>query len=120
MHNNGFTIFVGTGNAAVTANDYSLNTPVTLDVTAASCTTNANGIVTTSRTFENNTGSSVTIREIGLYIFRQHTEFSGTLIPVVMIGRKVLDTPVTIPNGEQRTFEYVIDMNHISFSDLDN
>lgn len=113
---NGFTLFVGSGNTAVTANDYCLDTPVTLNVVAASCTTNASGLVTVLRTFENNTGSSVTINEIGLYVFAY---FPATA-PVVMIGRKVLSTPVTIPNGEQRTFEYIVDMNHISFSEADN
>ena len=114
---NGFTLFIGTGETPVAAEDYCLDNSVTLDVTAAYCTTNSNGIVTVSRAFENNTGSDVTIKEMGLYMF---TETYSALCPVVMMGRKVLDTPVTIPDGEQRLFEYIINMNNITFTEADS
>ena len=120
---NGFVLFVGTGDTAVTANDYCLDTPISLSVIAAYCMTPASGIVTTSRTFENNTANAVTIKEIGLYFFRtgwnRYSE-DFPIGPIIMIGRKVLDTPVTIPVNEAKTFEYIIDMNHITFQNADN
>ena len=115
---NGFTIFVGTGDTAVTANDYKLDTPVTLDVLSASCIQNADGTIVVARTFQNNTGSDVVIKEKGLYIFM--TRVNNSQIPVVMIGRKVLDTPVTIPDGGAYTFTTTIDMSQITFSEADN
>ena len=115
---NGFTLFVGNGNTAVTSSDYCLDNAIELDVTASSCTTNSNGIVTVQRTFENNTGSVVTISELGLYFFRTGGYLAES--PIVMIGRKVFDSAVTIPDGEQRTFEYIIYMNHINFTETDN
>lgn len=115
---NGFVLFVGSGNTAVTADDYKLDTALNLTVTAASCACNGDGKILVSRTFKNTTGSDVTIKELGLYLFAECAE--GYEIPVIMLGRKVLSTPLVIPNGEQRTFEYVIDMNHISFSEADS
>lgn len=112
---NGFVLFVGSGTTSVTASDYCLDNPVTLDVTGASCTCSPSGIVTTTRTFENNTGASVSINEYGLYVFS--TQNGGYEKPVVMIGRKVFSSPIVIPNGEQRTFEYIIHMENVTFSD---
>lgn len=115
---NGFTLFVGTGNTAVSATDFKLASPANLDVVAAYCTTDATGIVTVSRTFKNSTGSSVNIKELGLYVFQATYDYEDK--PVVMVGRKVFDSAVTIPNGEQRTFEYIINMNNITFTEADS
>lgn len=125
MQSNGFVLFVGTGDTAVASQDYCLDTPIGLTPIAAYCLTPASGIVTTSRTFENSTANDVTIKEVGLYLFRtgSYLNYGGPYTPtfhVIMIGRKVLDTPVTIPVGEARTFEYTIDMNHITFQNADN
>lgn len=108
---NGFVLFVGTGTTEPTAADYKLATPVTLDVTGASCTHNANGKTYVTRTFTNNTGADVTVNELGCYVFKSVascTASSCPTTPVVMIGRTVLDTPVTIANGDSQTFTYVI------------
>lgn len=120
---NGFTMFVGTGDTAVTADDYKLDTPVTLDVLNASCVHNSDNTTVITRTFQNNTGNDVVIKEKGIYVFASQSGNSGLSsggVPVVMIGRKVLDTPVTIPNGGAYTFTTTIDMSQITFSEADN
>lgn len=104
---NGFTIFVGTGDTTVTADDYKLDTPITLSVTSAQCTQNSDGSTVTLRTFTNNTSENVIIKEIGLYLFR-YTKDGAT--PIIMLGRKVLSTPVTIPVGASYTFTWTIDL----------
>lgn len=107
---NGFILFVGTGDTAPAVTDYKLATPATLDVTSASCTHNTNGKTYVQRTFQNNTGADVTIKELGCYIFKSvANQLSSTpSTNAVMIGRTVLETPVTIANGDSQTFTYVI------------
>ena len=108
---NGFVLFVGTGDTAAAATDIKLATPVTLDVTSASCTHNANGKTYVQRTFTNNTGADVTVKEIGCYVFKSVASCGESYCPttpLVMIGRTVLETPVTIANGDSQTFTYVI------------
>ena len=112
----GFTIFLGSGNTAVTASDYCLDTPLNLTVTGASCSTSAGGVVTTIRTFENNTGSDVSVSEYGLYLFK-NKDTNEVSYPVILLGRKVLSSPIVIPNGEQRTFEYIVRLNNITFTE---
>ena len=115
---NGFTIFLGTGDTEATVDDYCLANSVELASTGGSCTHYENGLTTVERTFVNNTGDDVTIKEIGLYMFSPNTE-AGKEYPIILMGRKILKTPVTIPVGEQRTFTYVIDMSAISFEEVD-
>ena len=112
----GFILFVGTGDTPVESSDYKLDSRIVLDVLGASCTQSPNGVVTVMRNFANNTGSDVLIKEVGLYMFMQSTIASYP----VMIGRKVLLTPVSILNGDSRTFEYTIDMRQISFAEADS
>lgn len=82
--------------------------------------------ITTTRIFQNITGSEVTIKEIGLYLFRSNCcAYENYLmpagnVPIVMLGRKVLETPITLADGECYTFSYTIDMNKISFAEADN
>ena len=111
---NGFTLFVGSGNRAVTPSDYCLENAVTLLVIGASCIHYADGRTITTRIFYNNTDEDVTINEIGLYIFT-----TAYTTPIIMIGRKVLQTPVIIPKGEQYTFSYTIDTSRVSFAEAD-
>lgn len=111
MTYNGFVLFVGTGTTEPTAEDFKLATPLTLDVASASCIHNANGKTYVARTFTNNTGSDVTVKELGCYVFKSVASCTSSncpSTPVVMIGRTVLDTPVTIANGDSQTFTYVI------------
>ena len=127
---NGFVLFVGTNNnnenenigTTASENDYCLNKAVELSVTSASCTSLSSSKTYVSRTFANNTENDVEIKEIGCYIFTEFckdTDVQPYSLPIVMIGRKVLTSPVTIPVGEQRTFTYVIDMSAISFEEAD-
>lgn len=115
---NGFTLFVGSGTTAPTVNDYKLDTPVELDVLAASCYQNEDGKVITTRTFYNNTGSSVTLNEIGLYLFKPAKNAAGSsgTQPIVMLGRKVFNNPVTIAAGDSYTFTYTVDMSDITLN----
>ena len=54
------------------------------------------------------------IKEIGLYLFRSTcSAYENYLmpagnVPIVMIGRKVLETPITLADGECYTFSYTI------------
>lgn len=119
----GFVIFVGTGDTPVTAEDYKLDAPISLNVMNASCIQNSDGTVVITRTFTNNTSNEVVIKEKGLYIFSNKynpTRPATHATPIVMIGRKVLDTPVTIPVGASYAFTTIIDMSQITFSEADN
>lgn len=108
---NGFTLFVGTGDTAETAEDYKLANAVELAVTGASCLHADNGKTFVTRTFQNNTESAVTIKEVGLYVFRCIGNQANNQI--VMIGRKVLETPVTINVGDVYTFTYSVNLSVI-------
>lgn len=113
----GFTLFVGEGATPETSEDYKLDSPLVLTVTSASCIQNSQGTVTVARTFQNNTQNEVTVKEKGLYIFSYYNNQNSY---AVMIGRKVLDTPVTIPIGASYTFTTTIDMTQVTFSEADN
>ena len=113
---NGFTIFIGSGYTPAAPEDYKLENALELGVIAASCFHYANGKTIVSRSFYNNTGEYVTIREIGCYIFVN----SNPNQPIVMIGRKVLPSPVIIPDGQQYTFTYTIDTSRVSFEEADS
>ena len=105
---NGFVLFVGDGTTEPADTDYKLANAVELDVVSASCIHNANGKTYVSRTFTNNTGANVTIKELGCYLFSSQVVDATNSTPIVMIGRTVLETPVTIANGDSQTFTYVI------------
>lgn len=123
----GFTIFVGTGTTPVEPTDYCLDSAITLASTSGECHHNAYGKTVVKRTFVNDTSDSVDITEIGLYMFDHQggNPDSGPngdkpFAPVVMMGRKVFDTPVTIEVGDSYTFTYIIDFNQITFADADS
>jgi hypothetical protein len=52
------------------------------------------------RTFTNNSGASITVREIGLFIKIRPQNF--------MFARDVLSSPITVPNGSTLTLRYII------------
>lgn len=118
---NGFVIFVGSGDTAVTAADYCLDSALELAVLDASCYHNEYQRTEVRRTFQNNTVNAVTINEVGLYVFTQNNlnfEPGDTRnFPLIMIGRRVLETPVTLQVGDSYTFTYVIDMSNITFTE---
>ena len=113
---NGFVLFVGTGETAEAATDFNLNTPVELSVTSASCTHNAYNKTLVARTFQNNTANAVTVKEVGLYLFaHQGSSTASSFYPVILIGRKVLDVPVTLAVGDTYTFTYNLDFSGIVY-----
>lgn len=114
---NGMVLFVGTGDTPVTADDYCLAEAKELQVTGASCTHTENETTLVTRSFINNTSEDVTIKEVGLYVFHDFNNVGSSSYHqyIVMIGRTVLDTPVTMAVGEGYTFTYIIDMSNISF-----
>ena len=114
---NGFILFLGTGNTPVTSTDYKLDTPCTLAVTSSSCLHYQEGYTLVERTFQNNTGSSVTIKEVGCYLFQEQGT-RNTAYPI-LIGRKVLSVPVTIAANESCTFNYIINSADISLEGSD-
>lgn len=103
----GFILFVGTGDTEVTETDYKLSSSIALSVTNASCKHNADGTTTVTRTFLNNTENEVIIKELGLYVFKYYNSETSY---AVMLGRKVLTTPVLIPVGASYTFTWTIDL----------
>ncbi len=115
---NGFTIFLGTGDTEATVNDYCLADAIKLASTGGSCTHLANGLTTVQRTFVNNTENDVTIKEIGLYMFSPNSE-TGKEYPIVLMGRKVLSSPITIPVGDTYVATYNIDFRNISYAEAD-
>lgn len=121
--NNGFVIFVGTGDTEVTAEDYCLDSAIELEVTGAFCYHSAFRKTQVGRTFLNSTADAVTIKEIGLYMFtmNNYSYAAGRSenFPLIMIGRKVLTTPVTLEVGDLYTFTYEIDMSGITFEEAD-
>lgn len=95
---------IGSGNTAPTENDYCLESPIDLGFSGKSyCTPildENNNIIGTqnSVTYINNTGSEVTIREIGTYWCAFFTNASA--VSWFLIERTVLETPVVVPvNG---------------------
>ena len=113
---NGFVLFVGTGDTPPTPDDYKLENAVELGVLTASCIHYANGRTIVSREFFNNKDEDVTIKEIGCYIFANISPNQ----PLVMIARKVLPTPVIIPDEQHYMFTYTIDTSQISFAEADS
>lgn len=105
-------IVVGTGNTAVTVDDYALETKIAHGVGAgqlsyqavsadADCANSPAGtwFVNINRTFINNSGDSILIKEVGIYA--KSTNY-------YCIERTVLDTPYTVLNGEGCVVNYKI------------
>lgn len=117
---NGFTIFLGTGDTEATVNDYCLANSIELASTGGSCTHLENGVTTVQRTFVNNTENDVTIKEIGLYMFSPNSDSNSSYqYPIILMGRKVLTSPITIPVGDTYTATYNIDFRNISYTEAD-
>lgn len=115
---NYLTLFVGTGTTAPTTDDYCLDSAIELAVASASCEVNTTGTsIVTTRTFSNNTGSDVTITEVGLYLVREVKDLTDTTEAAraypLMIARQVLSTPVVIPAGISETFNYKLDISNL-------
>lgn len=122
---NGFVLFVGTGDNPSSSSDFKLENAVELNIISASCIHNADETTIITRTFQNNTGEEVIINEVGLYMFCSQTSYDtykneNYYVPVIMLGRKVLNTPIIIANSESYTFTYKIDMSKILFEEAED
>ena len=92
---------LGTGNTQATEDDYSLESEVELTRVASSSVYGSESyIYNFTETFVNETGAEVTVREIALTVSKIDTK--------LLLGRLVLDNPVTIANGEVYAFSYTI------------
>lgn len=103
-----FGLLVGIGDTEPTVEDYALANQVVLDTVSFQCT-NSNGTLfpTVTHTMTNNSGGTLVITEIGLYI----GIYSNT--KPCLLGRKLLETPVTMENGQSYTFQYNIDLTNL-------
>jgi len=108
-------IVVGTGSTAVTIDDYKLatqimngtgsgqmrhlaSTPGSPSVVGSDCS------FLTSRTFLNNSGDSITIRESGIYCRCKGPTYYG----YANIVRDVFSTPQAVPDGGSITIDYTL------------
>lgn len=57
------------------------------------------------RTFTNNSGSSITVKEVGLAFRHKHADGS---LRHYLIARDILPTPTTVPDGASLTVRYII------------
>lgn len=104
-----FGLLVGIGTTEPTENDYTLANQVVLTSVSFQCT-NSNGTLlpTVTHTMTNNSGGTLIITEIGLYIGVYNNKLP------CLLGRKLLDTPVTMEDGETYTFQYNIDLRNLA------
>jgi len=106
-NNNDYGIVIGSGSTAVNkCSDYALENKLNLDCSAVTVnsTTCDNEKIELSayRSFTNNTGSDVTIREVGLYCAGTSTSY------IHCIDRTVLSEPITLQNGKTVKIMYMI------------
>lgn len=102
---------VGTGTTNPTPSDYDLenvNTDIVCTTVNTSFSDNTNTKVY-NVTFSNPTASDITLTEIGMYgkMPYYNDEYKTDY---VMLDRTVLNAPVTIPAGENRTLTYELAM----------
>jgi len=107
-------IQIGTGTATPKPNDTALNSPITngtgagqmqypTQPTASSVNINGNtSYFTIQSTITNNSGSPITVTEVGLLAQTSHTIISG------LLAHDLLSSPVTVPNGTAITITYTI------------
>lgn len=107
-------IVVGTGDTAETNTDYKLQTQLTEGVGAGNIThgamtvgavavVGANVDLELKRSFTNNTGSTITVKEAGIYIFLNYS----TLFYHCII-RDVLVSPIDVPDKCTLTVYYTL------------
>lgn len=104
-----FGLLVGIGTTEPSVEDYCLANQVELTPVSFQCT-NSDGTLfpTVTHTMRNNSGGTLIITEIGLY----WAPISSS--PPCLLGRKLLETPVTMEDGEAYTFQYNIDLRNLS------
>jgi len=108
-------IVIGTGSTAVTIDDYKLDSQIMQGTgsgqmrhlaSTPSCPSVAgsNCDFLTSRTFLNNSGGSITVRESGIYCRVKGPTYYG----YACIVRDVLATPQAVPDGGSITIDYTL------------
>lgn len=108
---------VGSDDSPESENDYTLGnqiiglTGTSIAYTTVYDTENHKYISRTTITISNNTGTEVTIKEIGKFTGHFSTDTQGSTGVIatktcVMIDRTVLDNPVVIPDGEAGVIVY--------------
>jgi hypothetical protein len=108
-------IVVGTSDTPVSLGQYNLQSPIAHGTGAGQLSYGATTVESlvkdtawyfrVIRTFTNSSGSSITIREIGLFV--RFGLFSPTYFSC-MLARDVPSTPITVPNGSTLTVRYII------------
>lgn len=111
-------VHFGTGDTAVTLEDYYLSGTMLQNISVAVQTSyitpNDDGCVYGVKyLITNNNSEAVTIKEVMLTIGRYSTNSASSVTgPYVMVDRTVLDEPVTIPAGEIGMVTYEIRLNY--------
>lgn len=114
-----YGVAFGSSSTAATENDYTLGSQVT-GITATIPTpvtfidsANYKYVARLDYVVSNDTGATVTIAEIGLFVRfgsamtrGANASTSGSARQCIMMDRTVLDTPVVIPNGSAATIRY--------------
>jgi len=118
-NNDNYGILIGNGTSAPSIIDYNLSQVISngasvgqmqygaVSVTGAVTNTSTNtGYITVTRTFTNNSGSSITVSEVGLVAWSGN--FSGQSNQFYLIIHDLLPTPITVPNGSSLSISYEI------------
>jgi hypothetical protein len=111
-----FGMQVGSGDTPVTMTQYSLQTKISHGTgsgqllygasTVEALTKDTTWYFRVIRAFTNNTGASVTVKEIGLVV--QFAAGANNTYTQFMVARDVLPSPVSIPDGAALTIRYKI------------
>jgi hypothetical protein len=109
-------IVVGTSDTPVSLGQYNLQSPIAHGtgsgqlsygaITVESLVKDTAWYFRVIRTFTNNSGASITVKEIGLFV--RFGMFGGPNYFSCMLARDVPSTPITIPSGSTLTVRYII------------
>ena len=113
-----FGILIGTGTSAPSIIDSNLSQVISngasvgqmqygaVSVTGAVTNTSTNsGYITVTRTFTNNSGSSITVSEVGLVAWSGNDAQSNQYYLII---HDLLPSPITVPNGSSLSISYEI------------
>lgn len=105
-------LICGSGTTEPALDDYCLESPFTslIPVGWSSAPIYENDVITGrtfSKTLQNNTGDDITVSEIGIVGSNRTSSTAMNDSNTVLLERTVLDTPVTVANGETFTIQYV-------------
>ena len=107
---NGLIVAVGTGSTEPTVDDYTLDSLVTytdMPVSSATVGVTASGTKQFTYVLNNATDAAITVTELGLYL-RSSAMTTGLTKLCCLLGRELLNTPVTVQPGQTATFTYEI------------